>query len=70
MRPTQKRRLVVGLVAAILLAGVLESLLFGVESLDELLDRAVPESIRTREPLDLPPAAEEAEARRRLRGEE
>jgi glycine cleavage system P protein (glycine dehydrogenase) len=34
----------------------------GVASLDELLDRAVPETIRDRAPLDLPPALSEAEA--------
>jgi glycine dehydrogenase len=39
----------------------------GLESLDELVDRAVPESIRSHEPLDLPPPCSEAEALARLR---
>ena len=39
----------------------------GVESLDELVDRAVPEAIRDRTPLDLPTGLTEAEALARLR---
>ncbi len=39
----------------------------GVTSLDELVDRAVPDSIRRREPLDLPPPRDEADVLRQLR---
>ena len=39
----------------------------GVDSLDELMDRAVPESIRDREPLDLPGSSPEAAALARAR---
>jgi glycine dehydrogenase len=39
----------------------------GLSSLDELIDRAVPDSIRTRDPLRLPPARPEPEALARLR---
>ncbi|MFP5576963.1 MAG: aminomethyl-transferring glycine dehydrogenase [Acidimicrobiia bacterium] len=39
----------------------------GVSSLDELVDQAVPSSIRTTQPLDLPPAATEEEALAELR---
>ena len=39
----------------------------GLTSLDELIDRAVPDSIRWREPLDLPGPIDEAEALARLR---
>ena len=39
----------------------------GVGSLDELIDQAVPASIRSAAPLDLPPAASEAEALAELR---
>jgi len=39
----------------------------GVGSLDELVDQAVPAAIRTAEPLDLPPAASEAEMLAELR---
>ncbi|MDP3401755.1 MAG: PLP-dependent transferase, partial [Brevundimonas sp.] len=39
----------------------------GVASLDELIDQAVPSSIRSTEPLDLPPAASEEEALAELR---
>jgi glycine dehydrogenase len=38
----------------------------GMASLDEMLDTAVPESIRSSEPLELQPAVSEAEALRRL----
>src|SRR5262245_31832986 len=38
-----------------------------VDSLDELVDRSVPETIRDRTPLDLPPALTEAQALERLR---
>jgi len=40
----------------------------GLTSLDELVDRAVPETIRDRMPLDLPPALTEAQALAWLRG--
>ena len=39
----------------------------GLSSLEELIDRAVPESIRTREPLRVPPARSETDAVTRLR---
>ncbi|MGH9067682.1 MAG: aminomethyl-transferring glycine dehydrogenase subunit GcvPB [Acidimicrobiales bacterium] len=39
----------------------------GYRTLDELVDAAVPDAIRDRSPLDLPPAAGEAEVLRRLR---
>ena len=39
----------------------------GISSLDELIDRAVPESIRTREPLRVPAARSEADVVARLR---
>ncbi|HYU39177.1 MAG TPA: aminomethyl-transferring glycine dehydrogenase [Acidimicrobiia bacterium] len=39
----------------------------GLSSLEELIDRAVPDSIRTRDPLRLPPARPEPEALTRLR---
>ena len=39
----------------------------GISSLDELIDRAVPESIRTREPLSVPAARSEADVVARLR---
>jgi glycine dehydrogenase len=39
----------------------------GVSSIDELVDQAVPSSIRTTQPLDLPPAATEEEALAELR---
>ena len=39
----------------------------GLASLEELIDRAVPESIRTRDPLDLPPPCDEPEALDQLR---
>ncbi|HEU5085166.1 MAG TPA: glycine dehydrogenase (aminomethyl-transferring), partial [Acidimicrobiales bacterium] len=39
----------------------------GVGSLDELVDQAVPESIRVKDPLDLPPAVSEEEALAELR---
>ncbi|HUF84551.1 MAG TPA: aminomethyl-transferring glycine dehydrogenase, partial [Acidimicrobiia bacterium] len=46
-------------------ATMLEAL--GLASLDELIDRAVPDSIRAREALDLPAPVDEAEALARLR---
>ena len=39
----------------------------GITSLDELIDRAVPEAIRTREPLRVPGACSEADVVARLR---
>ncbi len=39
----------------------------GCASLDELIDQVVPESIRSRDPLNLPPALTEEQALRRLR---
>ncbi|HMF04112.1 MAG TPA: glycine dehydrogenase (aminomethyl-transferring), partial [Acidimicrobiia bacterium] len=39
----------------------------GIPSLDELIDRAVPESIRARDPLRVPPAHSEADVVARLR---
>ena len=46
-------------------ARMLDSL--GLSSLEELIDRAVPESIRTREPLRVPPARSETDTVNRLR---
>jgi glycine dehydrogenase len=46
-------------------ARMLDSL--GLSSLEELIDRAVPESIRTRDPLRVPPARSENDAVTRLR---
>jgi glycine dehydrogenase len=40
----------------------------GIASLDELVDRAVPDSIRSRTPLDIAPPCSEADALARLRG--
>ena len=50
-------------------AGEIEAMLgtLGLGSLDELIDRAVPASIRTERPLRLPPALTEAAALARLR---
>jgi glycine dehydrogenase len=47
------------------IAAMLESL--GLKSLDELIERAVPEQIRAERPLELPPVLSEREALHRLR---
>ena len=39
----------------------------GAESLDALIDQAVPDAIRSREPLDLPPSRSEADVLLELR---